>query len=70
MCFLIFPATMLLGVFLFSTLYHFSNKMNMLLQIVAGRVPSSLKLSALPDNATVRDYLKPNEISLLAVYSR
>lgn len=47
--------------------HHFSNEMNMLLQIVAGKNAKQLKAERnLPDNAAVRDYLKPNEISLLA----
>ena len=47
--------------------HHFSNEMNMLLQIIAGKNAKQLKAERnLPDTAAVRDYLKPNEISLLA----
>lgn len=47
--------------------HHFSNEMNMLLQIVAGKNAKQLKAERnLPEDAAVRDYLKPNEISLLA----
>jgi Rha family phage regulatory protein len=47
--------------------YHFSNEMNMLLQIVTGKNAKQLKEErGLPEDATVRDYLKTNEISLLA----
>lgn len=47
--------------------HHFSNEMNMLLQIVAGKNAKQLKAERnLPDTATVRDYLNPGEISLLA----
>jgi len=39
----------------------------MLLQIIAGKNAKQLKAERnLPDTAAVRDYLKPNEISLLA----
>ncbi|HWR45662.1 hypothetical protein [Sporomusa sp.] len=39
----------------------------MLLQIVAGKSAKQLKAERnLPDDAIVRDYLNPNEISLLA----
>lgn len=47
--------------------YHFSNEMNMLLVIVAGRTAKQLKQERnLPDSAEVRDYLSPTEIKLLA----
>lgn len=47
--------------------YHFSNEMNMLLVIVSGKNAKQLKQGRnLPDDAAVRDYLKPDEISLLA----
>jgi len=47
--------------------YHFSNEMNMLLQIVTGKTAKQLKTDRnLPDSVAIRDYLKPNEISLLA----
>lgn len=47
--------------------YHFSNEMNMLLQIVTGKNAKQLKKEYdLPDNATVRDYLSQTEIKTLA----
>ncbi|WP_371366227.1 hypothetical protein SRRS_06800 [Sporomusa rhizae] len=47
--------------------HHFSNEMNMLLQIITGKNAKQLKTDrTLPDTAAVRDYLEPNEISLLA----
>jgi len=47
--------------------YHFSNEMNMLLTIVAGKNAKQLKQERnLPDAAAVRDYLNPSEIKLLA----
>ena len=47
--------------------YHFSNEMNMLLQIVTGKTAKQLKQERnLPDNAAVRDYLDPTEIRLLS----
>jgi Rha family phage regulatory protein len=47
--------------------YHFSNEMNMLLTIVAGKTAKQLKQERnLPDTAEVRDYLSPSEIKLLA----
>lgn len=47
--------------------YHFSNEMNMLLTVVAGKNAKQLKQKLnLPDDAAVRDYLSPSEIKLLA----
>jgi len=47
--------------------YHFSNEMNMLLVIVTGKNAKQLKQERnLPDDAAVRDYLKADEINILA----
>ena len=48
--------------------YHFSNEMNMILQIVTGKTAKQLKTArSLPDTAQVRDYLNPSEIRLVQI---
>ena len=48
--------------------YHFSNEMNMILQIVTGKTAKQLKAArTLPETAQVRDYLGPSEIRLVQI---
>lgn len=46
--------------------YHFSNEMNMILQVVTGKTAKQLKAARnLPGAAQVRDYLSPSEMRLV-----